>query len=297
MKSESNAEGLGREFTIVREVAAPRELVWRACTEPAHLAQWWGPKGFSAPVCEWEARPGGRIFVVMRGCGQDHRMGGECLEAVPPEKLVTITGALDEAGQFRFKILHTLTLVALGKKTRLTMHSKVIAVTPGAGQFIGGFEMGMTLSLERLDEHLAQKTEPFVIERTFEAPVALVWRALIDPAAIKDWFFELEHFRPEVGCEFGFTVEHQGQTFVHRCRVAEVQSQQRLAYSWGYEGQAGDSLVVIDLYAEGGKTRLRLTHLGLETFPALPWFARENFQRGWTSLVGTDLPQWLAKQP
>ena len=55
------------------------------------------------------------------------------------------------------------------------MHSRVIQTTAEANKYIGGFEMGMTLSLERLEGHLAQKTEPYVIERVFDAPVALVW--------------------------------------------------------------------------------------------------------------------------
>ena len=48
---------LGQEFLITREFDAPRELVFKAWTDPKHLAQWWGPRGFTNPVCEWDLRP------------------------------------------------------------------------------------------------------------------------------------------------------------------------------------------------------------------------------------------------
>src|SRR2546425_4733755 len=88
-KNKTAADGLGQEFTITRDFAAPRELVWKACTDAAHLAQWWGPKGFTAPVCEWDARPGNKIYVVMRSPdGTDFPMGGQFHEVVPPERKI-----------------------------------------------------------------------------------------------------------------------------------------------------------------------------------------------------------------
>src|SRR5471030_2367466 len=103
-KTKAPVDFLGQEFIITREFAAPRELVFAAWTDPKMLAQWWGPKGFSNLVCEWDARPGGKIYVVMRGPdGTDYPMGGEVREVVAPEKLVTVTGALDEQGKFLFE--------------------------------------------------------------------------------------------------------------------------------------------------------------------------------------------------
>ena len=159
-KNKTVEDCVGREFTIMREFAAPRELVFEACTDARHLAQWWGPRGFTAPVCEWDAKPGNKIYVVMRAPdGTRYPMGGEFREVVPPERLVTVTGALDEQGEFLFEILHTMTLVEQAGKTRLTMHSRVIKATPGAGRYIGGFEAGMTQSLERLGELLLKSTK------------------------------------------------------------------------------------------------------------------------------------------
>jgi hypothetical protein len=56
----------GCEFVITRVVDAPRELVFKAWIDRRHLAQWWGPKSFTNPVCETDARPGGAYRIVMR---------------------------------------------------------------------------------------------------------------------------------------------------------------------------------------------------------------------------------------
>src|SRR5471030_3335358 len=89
MATKVTEDFTGREFVITREFDAPRELVFKAWTDPKHLAQWWGPRGFTNPVCEWDVRPGGKIYDVMRAPnGVDYPMGGEFCEIVPPERLV-----------------------------------------------------------------------------------------------------------------------------------------------------------------------------------------------------------------
>jgi len=134
---------------------------------------------------------------------------------------------------------------------------------------------------------------PLIIERTFNAPIALVWKALTDVDAMRVWYFDLKEFRPEPGFEFEFTVEHEGMTYQHLCKITEIIPEKKIAYTWRYAGHEGESLVSFELYAEGEKTRLKLTHEGLETFPRVPAFARQNFVQGWTSLIGTSLKEYL----
>ena len=141
--------------------------------------------------------------------------------------------------------------------------------------------------------NLATKEEPLVVERIFDAPVALVWKALTDTDDIKHWSFDIREFEPRAGFEFQFYGGDGKTQYLHRCRVTEVILGKRLAYSWRYEGYAGDSLVTFELFAEGKKTRLRLTHEGLETFPKLPAFARTNFAAGWTQIVGSNLKNFV----
>src|SRR5471032_189957 len=140
-KTKAAEDYTGREFVITREFAAPRELVFKAWTDPKHLAQWWGPKGFTNPVCEWDARPGGKIYDVMRAPnGTDYPMGGAFQEVAAPERLVFTTGALDERGQLLFEFSHTLTFAETNGKTTLTLRSHVTMTKPGAEKYIGGFE-------------------------------------------------------------------------------------------------------------------------------------------------------------
>jgi len=135
--------------------------------------------------------------------------------------------------------------------------------------------------------------EAVVIERTFAAPVARVWKALTDVGEMKQWYFDLKEFKPEVGFEFEFIVEHEGMTYHHLCKIIEVIPQKKLAYTWRYKGHEGDSLVTLELFANGDKTRLRLTHEGLETFPKTPSFARKNFMEGWTQIIGSSLKEFV----
>jgi uncharacterized protein YndB with AHSA1/START domain len=135
--------------------------------------------------------------------------------------------------------------------------------------------------------------EAVVIERTFNAPVARVWKALIDADEMRVWYFDLKEFKPEVGFEFEFTVEHEGTKYHHLCKITEVIPQKKIAYTWRYAGEEGNSLVTFELVADGGKTRLKLTHEGLETFPKLPAYAKTNFEKGWTEIIGSSLKQYV----
>src|SRR5712691_2483693 len=136
-----------------------------------------------------------------------------------------------------------------------------------------------------------------LIERTFNAPVERVWKVLTDVDEMRQWYFDLKEFRPEVGFEFEFVVEHEGMSYHHLCKVTEVIPPKKIAYTWRYKGEPGDSLVTFELIGEGDKTRVKLTHAGLETFPKTPAFARKNFVEGWTSLIGTELKNFLETAP
>jgi uncharacterized protein YndB with AHSA1/START domain len=138
--------------------------------------------------------------------------------------------------------------------------------------------------------------EAIVVERTLIAPVATVWKALTDVEQMRQWYFDLKEFRPEVGFEFEFVVEHEGNHYHHLCKITEVIPQKKVAYTWRYEDEPGDSLVTFELTPEGNKTKLRLTHDGLETFPKTPAYARKNFEQGWNAIVGTELKRFVERK-
>ena len=132
-----------------------------------------------------------------------------------------------------------------------------------------------------------------VVERTLNAPVAKVWKALTDVDQMRQWYFDLKEFRPEVGFEFEFVVEHEGNRYHHLCKITEVVAQKKIAYTWRYKGEPGDSLVTFELFPEDGKTRLKVTHTGIETFPKTPAYAWKKFEAGWTAIIGAELKQFV----
>jgi len=139
--------------------------------------------------------------------------------------------------------------------------------------------------------------EPFVIERTLNAPVQKVWEALTDKHKMKDWYFYLSDFKPEVGFEFSFPGKgNEGQDYIHLCKVTKVEPGKLLQYSWSYRSYPGMSFVTFELFPEGDGTRLKLTHEGIETFPQdSKDFAKESFSAGWTYLIGTSIKEFVEK--
>jgi len=141
------------------------------------------------------------------------------------------------------------------------------------------------------------KAEPFVIERVLNAPPQKVWEALTDNDKMKQWYFNLAEFKPEVGFEFTFNGGSEEKTYVHLCKITKVQPGKTLQYSWRYQDYPGDSLVTFELFPEGDGTRIKLTHEGLETFPQNNKdFARESFTAGWTHIIGTSIKEFVEKK-
>ena len=140
--------------------------------------------------------------------------------------------------------------------------------------------------------------EPFVIERTYNASVEKVWRAITDKAQMKEWYFDLSEFKPEIGFEFSFKgCTPEDRVYTHLCRITDVVPNRKLSHTWLYEGYEGHSEVTWELFAEGDKTRVKLTHEGLDSFPKnITDFARKNFEEGWNDIVGRGLPEFLEKQ-
>jgi len=143
------------DLVMTRVFDAPRELVFKAWTETKHVAQWWGPKRFTNPVCEMDVRPGGTIRIHMRAPdGVVYPMTGVFQEIVVPERLVFVSSALDDKGNSMFDVLSTVTFADQGAKTALTLQLRVIKATAAAPQYLKGMEMGWTQSLDRLGELL-----------------------------------------------------------------------------------------------------------------------------------------------
>jgi uncharacterized protein YndB with AHSA1/START domain len=149
---------LERELTLTRVFDAPRELVFKAWTEPEHLKRWWGPRGFTTPACEVDLRVGGTWKIVMRFPDgvNEHIMQAVYREIVPPERLSFTNVALDKDGTRLLEGVTSITLEDLGGKTKLTMYTRMTGLVPYADRMLDGMEPGWSQTLERLGEALEE---------------------------------------------------------------------------------------------------------------------------------------------
>ncbi len=141
-----------RDVVIKREFNARRDLVFKAWTDPKYVAQWWGPNGFTNPVCELDVREGGAIRIHMRDPqGTIYPMAGFFGEIVKPERLVFTSIPLDEKGEPLFKVLNTVTFVEKDGKTLVAVHAHVLTAVTGAEVYLSGMEEGWSQTLGRLE--------------------------------------------------------------------------------------------------------------------------------------------------
>ncbi|MFN2440115.1 MAG: SRPBCC domain-containing protein [Chitinophagaceae bacterium] len=141
------------------------------------------------------------------------------------------------------------------------------------------------------------KTEPVVQEVIVNATAAKVWKAITEKDEMKQWYFDLEEFKAEPGFQFKFYgTGSKGEKYLHLCEVKEVIKEKKLSYSWRYDNIPGDSLVTFELFEEEGKTRVRLTHTGIESFIIdSPDFAKESFVAGWKEIISSSLKNYIEK--
>lgn len=155
MASPSSAvsESAERELVITRVFDAPRHLVFKAWTEPEHIAHWRGPKGYTTTVIDMDLRPGGAYRYRMRSLdGTDRWLRGVYREIAEPERLVFTYAWEDEDGRPRHETLVTVTFEELDGKTRLTLRHSLFESVTARDSHQGGWSS----SLERLAEYLAK---------------------------------------------------------------------------------------------------------------------------------------------
>lgn len=151
-----------REIVITRVFNAPRELVFKVWTDPQHIAQWWGPKGFTTRVTELDLRPGGKWRYVMIGPdGKEYPVKGVFREIVPLERIVT-SDEFDEGFEKVINIdlprgmVVTAVFEDLDSKTKLTLQIMHESVEDRRKHEEMGVIEGWNSTLDCLDEHLAK---------------------------------------------------------------------------------------------------------------------------------------------
>ena len=158
MSNKTKEPASAREIVITRDFDAPREMVWRAMTDPKQVVRWWGPRGFTTTIEKMDVRPGGEWQHVMRGPdGVNYPNHSVFKEVVEPERIVFMLGSRREDGpEDRFESTWTFEALAPGK-TRVTM--RALFPTAEKRDFVvkkfGALEGGKQ-TLEKLGEYLAE---------------------------------------------------------------------------------------------------------------------------------------------
>jgi uncharacterized protein YndB with AHSA1/START domain len=152
-----------KELNITRTFDAPLDKVWQAWTDPEQIAKWWGPRGVTNPTCEWDAKPGGKIHIVMLAgaelgqmAGQEWPMSGEFKEVEAPKKLVFTSSALSGDKEI-LKNLNTVTFEEKDGKTTMHINVVVTMVTPEAKFALEGMDMGWNQQTDKLAEFVESR--------------------------------------------------------------------------------------------------------------------------------------------
>ena len=133
------------------------------------------------------------------------------------------------------------------------------------------------------------------IEQQYEVSVAQVWKSLTTVDQMKQWYFDIKEFKPEVGFRFEFFgTGPRGVEYNHICEVTKVVTNELLQYTWTYEGVSGSSLVTFTLEVLGeNSTLLKLKHTGISNFPKdNKDLVRDNFVNGWTYIITDALKKF-----
>jgi uncharacterized protein YndB with AHSA1/START domain len=170
--TKMNIDLAKNEVVFTRIVDGPRALVFKAWTDPRHMAQWWGPHTFTNPVCEMDVRPGGIYRILMRGPdGVEYPLKGVYREILEPERLVytqdlaefpaewkdALQEELRKAGRkLVVESLMTVKFAEHGGKTKLTIQTRFDSVVLRDAMLKRQMAEGWAESLERLEQHLDQ---------------------------------------------------------------------------------------------------------------------------------------------
>lgn len=299
-----NAEHTGladREIVATRMLDAPRERVFAAWTDTAHLEQWWGPVGFTNTTHRADIRTGGEWrFTMHAPDGRDYGNRITFLEVTPPSRIACRHGG--EAGTEDVDFSVVAEFAEEGGRTRLTMRMR-FATNEARDDVIakyGAFE-GLEETLGRLRDHVALE-DAFAITRAFDAPLPLVWRAHTEVAHLEKWWgprgFTVFHakldLRPGGSFHYGMRTA-QGQEMWGRFAYREILPMRRLVWVNSFSDPEGrvvrhpaspdwplEMLVMASFREEAGRTILAVRSAPIGASAS----ERRVFRDGYKSMEG-----------
>lgn len=242
------AKAKNNELRLIRVYDAPAKLVWTMWTEDKHVTKWWGPRGFTLTTRSKDLRPGGKWIYTMHGPdGVDYPNITTYHVVEPYQKLVYDHGGNDERPK-----LFTVTVTFEEHKGKTVMDMTMALDTPEAAREIKKFikQAGGNATWDRLAEYLEHEKsgkDPFVINRTFEAPIEQVFEMWTNPEFFSKWLppvgFTMEYFESDIKqgrttsyrMTNGDTVDHYG-----KMNYKEITPVHRLVYMQCFTDQSGN---------------------------------------------------------
>lgn len=196
------ADPYAKPLVIVRELDAPKDLVWKAWTDPEMLKKWWGPKGFTCPTAKVDFRVGGKYLLCMKSAdGNEMWTTGTFKEIIPGSKFVTTDSFADKDGNvvpsthygmegFPLELKWTVSFEVAGGKTRMTLVHEGMPggflsdmTHSGWSESFDKLEVGLTIGAPRMKPDWELR-----ITRSFDAPKALIWEVFTKPEHLAHWW-------------------------------------------------------------------------------------------------------------
>lgn len=293
-----------KEIVITRVFDAPRDLVYKAYTDPKLIPDWWGPRRLTTTVDKMDLKPGGSWrFLSREPNGTLHAFHGVYREITASRK---ISWTFEYEGAPGHVSNETVTFEDKGGKTLVTITAVYASKADRDGMVNAGMEGGLRESMERLEERLARSIigKPFVISRVFNAPRDLVFKVWTEPEHFAQWF------GPK-GCKVRVaTFEFKPGGIVHTCMgtpdghemwgkliYREIAAPERMVYITTFSDEKGgltrhplsdtwplEMLTTVTLEDQGDKTKLTVewvplhaTDVELSTFIG----AMDGMSGGW----------------
>lgn len=314
------AKNKSNEINISRIYDAPVKAVWDAWTDPKQVAQWWGPRGFTITTHSKDLRPGGIWHYTMHGPdGVDYINKTKYFEVEKYSRLVYDHGGNDEqAPLFRVTVLFSETkgktkmdmTMSLPNPEALEQTRKVIKQANGNSTW------------DRLAEYLEKESsgkEQFVINRSFDAPIAVMYEMWTDPKHFSQWLppkgFKMEFIKSDIkpgGNTLYFMTDGGNAKMFGKTNYLEMHSPNRIVYKQQFCDEKGNvtrhpmsptwpetMLTTVALTEEGpDQTRVTITWEAFEATPEeLATFvnARSGMTQGWTGSFD-KLEEYIADQ-
>lgn len=272
---------------LSRVLHARRERVFKAWSSGDHVKRWFAPDTFTVPEAKVEMHVGGAFDVRMRSpAGEEHWIRGRFVEVTPHTRLVIDMHVADSAGHQLFRAFTEVDVADALGGTRIDVVQSYTLIDPSKAWMVAGAPDGWRTTLDKLEREVVRMqggTETavhsvvhatFHLRRTYDAPVARVWRALTDEAAKQKWFggppdhWELldRHMDVRVGGSERLKGRWEGSVVsTFEATYHDVIPNERLVYSYQMhldEKKISVSLATLELKAETGRTTLMVTEQG-----------------------------------